>query len=147
MKIVKIGAEHLRAVAELERLSFSEPWSEGALSLLLTDSAFGVVCIAEDRVVAYGGALRALDEAQITNIAVHPDKRRMGYGRAVLRGLLEEGKRQGCTQFSLEVRVSNLGAIALYEREGFFRAVLRKGFYRDPREDAAVMLLCLENKE
>ena len=141
MKIVKMEEEHLAAVAELERLCFSKPWSESALSLLLTDGAFGVVCVEGDRVLAYGGAVKALEEAQITNVAVHPEQRRKGYGRALLRGLIEEGGRQGCTEFSLEVRASNQGAIALYGQEGFVSAGIRKRFYQAPVEDAVVMLL------
>lgn len=141
MKIVRMREEHLSAVAELERLCFCEPWSENALKLLLTDNAFGVVCVEEGRVVAYGGAVKALDEAQITNIAVHPEQRRRGYGRGLLRGLIEEGMRQGCAEFSLEVRASNHGAITLYQQEGFVSAGIRKSFYRAPVEDAVVMLL------
>ena len=143
MKIVRMSEEHLSAVAELERLCFCEPWSENALKLLLTDNAFGVVGVEEGRVVAYGGAVKALDEAQITNIAVHPEQRRRGYGRGLLRGLIEEGMRQGCTEFSLEVRASNQAAISLYERDGYAIAGRRPRFYRNPTEDAFVMIKTL----
>ena len=134
-RILPIGREHLCAVAELEALCFSEPWSEKALELLLGDGAVGLVCVA-----AYGGMLLVPLEGQVTNIATHPDFRRRGLGRALLRALLTVAKEKGCEQVALEVRASNEAAIRMYEDAGFSTAGRRRGFYRDPREDALVML-------
>ena len=133
----------LSGAAELERLCFSEPWSEQALTLLLGENAFGVACERDGRVVAYGGMLTVLDEGQITNIAVHPDARRQGIGRALLTEMLRLARERGLSEISLEVRASNEAAIALYERMGFAVAGRRRHFYRDPTEDALVMLLAL----
>ena len=144
-----IERAHLPQVALLERLCFSEPWSERSLELLLGEEALGVVLLVGDRVAAYGGMLLAPGEGQITNIATHPDFRRMGYGRAVLDALLSGAKRKDCEQVALEVRASNEGAIRMYEKAGFRTAGRRRGFYRNPAEDALVMLhsgiLQLEN--
>lgn len=141
--VCPLDASHLAGAAELERLCFSEPWSERALALLLGESAYGVACVQNGRVIAYGGMMTALDEGQVTNIAVHPDARRQGVGRALLSEMLREAQRRGLTQISLEVRASNAAAIGLYESFGFAVAGRRRHFYRDPAEDALVMLLGL----
>ena len=141
MKAERLREEMLPSVAELERLCFAEPWSVRALGLLLTEEAAGVAVRSGDgTVAAYGGILWAADEGQILNLAVHPDFRCRGLGAMVLSELLEMAKARGCREVSLEVRVSNRAAIALYERAGFYTAGIRRHFYRNPAEDAAVML-------
>ena len=82
---------------------------------------------------------------QITNIATHPEARRCGMGAAVLEHLIAEASSRGCEQLSLEARVSNTPAISLYERYGFLKVGLRRGFYKHPTEDAYVMCLPLGN--
>ena len=138
--VERLSREHLGAVVEIERLCFSEPWSANALELLLSPEAEGFVALSNGQVAAYGGMLWAPDEGQITNVAVHPDHRREGLGRAVLDALLLEAERHGAVQVSLEVRESNEAAIALYTHAGFTVAGRRKRFYRNPAEDALVML-------
>ena len=144
MRVVRIKPSHLSEIAALEALCFSEPWSEGALELLLCESATGFVCLCDGRVQAYGGMLIAPDEGQITNVAVHPEARRMGLGRAIVDALINEARARGLEQISLEVRVSNLAAIALYEKVGFAVEGRRKNFYRRPTEDALVMLKSIQ---
>ena len=140
LTVCRLQKEHLAAVAEIERLCFSQPWSEKALELLLGESGVGFVCLAEDEVTAYGGMMLDPWEGQITNIATHPDHRRRGYGNAVTDALLKEAAARNAEQVSLEVRASNASAIALYEGLGFAIAGRRKGFYQNPREDALVMI-------
>lgn len=144
MTVETLTAKHLGQVAELERLCFADPWSEKALELLLGDGAYGAVCLQEGRVMAYGGVLWAPFEGQITNIATHPTARRCGMGAAVLEHLIAVAIKRGCEQLSLEARVSNLPAISLYERYGFEKMGLRRGFYKHPTEDAYVMCLSLD---
>ncbi|MBE6699688.1 MAG: ribosomal-protein-alanine N-acetyltransferase [Ruminococcaceae bacterium] len=144
MTVEKLTVEHLSAVADLEMQCFADPWSEKALELLLTDGAYGAICLQDGCIVAYGGILWAPDEGQITNIATHPDHRRCGMGAAVLEHLIAVARSRGCEQLSLEARVSNTPAIALYERYGFLKMGLRRGFYKHPTEDAYVMCLQLE---
>ncbi len=145
MTVEKLTAAHLLQVAELEAACFADPWSEKALELLVTGGAYGAVCLQDGRVMAYGGVLWAPFEGQITNIATHPDARRCGMGAAILEHLIEAAKARGCEQLSLEARVSNLPAISLYERYGFVKMGLRRGFYKHPTEDAYVMCLLLGN--
>jgi ribosomal-protein-alanine N-acetyltransferase len=143
MKIIPITRAHLPDVAELERICFSEPWSEHALELLLTDAAIGYVCEISGRAVAYVGMMLAYDEGQITNVAVHPDERRQGMGRALMDAVTQEARARGFVRIALEVRESNRAAIQLYERDGFVIAGKRSRFYRNPTEDAFVMIKAL----
>ena len=138
---------HLNGAAELEKLCFSSPWSASSLELL-TNDGIGVGYVltvpaapgAEPAVVAYGGMLITVDEGQITNVAVHPDHRRKGFGDAIVRALLRHAKDEKLESVSLEVRASNTAAIELYKRVGFAEAGRRKGFYTKPTEDALVMV-------
>ena len=140
-------AVHLEGVAALERLCFSSPWSAQSLELL-TNEGIGVGYLMETNtpdsdaptVTAYGGMLITVDEGQITNIAVHPDHRRKGYGMAITRALLRHAKDAKLESVSLEVRASNTAAINLYKQVGFCEAGRRKGFYQKPTEDALVMV-------
>ena len=131
---------HLSEVAEIERLCFSEPWSEQSLRLLLGDGGFGVVAMSEGRVLGYGGMTYVLDEGSVTNIAVHPHARRQGVGRAVTQELLRLSRTRGVVCVFLEVRESNLPAISLYRSEGFEECGVRKNFYRRPVESALLMV-------
>ncbi len=143
MKIDRITPEDLSSVAELEALCFAEPWSASALALLCDDRGAGVVAREDEGIVAYGGVFWAPDEGQITNIAVHPTRRRRGLGNAILEALIALARERGCAEISLEVRASNSAAVTLYEKHGFRIMGRRKGFYRKPCEDALVMILSL----
>ena len=142
--VKRISNAELAAVAELEALCFSEPWSASALKLLTTDDAVGFVCTDGNSVLAYGGMLYAPFEGQITNVAVSPLARRQGLGRAIVKALIEHAIEKGFEQIALEVRATNQAAIALYESLGFFGAGVRKHFYKHPTEDGLVMLKLLK---
>ena len=143
MKIVPMNRTHLSEVAELERLCFSEPWSASALELLLSDAAMGFVCEQDGRAVAYAGMMPAYDEGQITNVAVHPDCRRQGMGSRLMQAVADAARARGLVQIALEVRVSNEAAVRLYEQDGYVIAGRRPNFYRNPQEDAFVMIKTL----
>ena len=140
IKITRMTVEHLGDVAELEQLCFCEPWSVDALQLLLGDMAIGYVVERDGRAVAYAGMMIVPGEGQVTNVAVHPDARRRGYGRMLTEALCREARERELEQISLEVRESNASAIALYQSIGFYEAGRRRRFYRNPTEDAVVML-------
>ena len=139
MEIVRLDASYLDGAAEIEKLCFSEPWSKSSLELLLGESAVGFAAVDNGRVAAYGGMMCVLDEGQVTNIATHPEFRRHGYGRAVTEALLRYGEECGLATVFLEVRQSNSAAIEMYEKCGFERIGVRKGFYKAPTEDAVLM--------
>ncbi len=140
IELVPLTEEHLGALSVLETLCFSEPWSEEALRILTKENAFGVVALSDGQVVAYGGMTYVLDEGSVTNIAVHPDRRRQGYGRAVLRRMLLEAEQRALSFVFLEARESNLAARALYKAVGFEECGVRKNFYRKPTESAVQMV-------
>lgn len=138
----KLTGGDLEGAAELERLCFAEPWSANSLELLTKEGiGVGMVCRKDGIVCAYGGMLVAVDEGQITNIATHPDFRRMGYGKAVCEALIKYAKNNRLDSISLEVRESNKAAIQLYSSLGFKVEGKRKDFYKKPTEAALVMIL------
>ena len=89
--------------------------------------------------VAYGGFWMVKDEAHITNLAVHPDYRNRGIGSKLLGFLLEKAKNLGANAATLEVRTSNKAGQRLYEKWGFIKVGVRKGYYAYTGEDAIVM--------
>ena len=147
MRIEKITAAHLDDLATLENTCFAAPWGKASLANLCGTLGTGFVCFDDDaRAIGYIGAWFAPDEWQITNVATHPDHRRRGVARTLFSALKQAAKAAAVSQLSLEVRVSNVGAVALYEQQGFYRAGVRRGFYKNPTEDALVMLCNLENE-
>lgn len=139
MRILPVTPALLEQIAALERVSFAHPWSANALALLCGETAFGYACLVDDEVVAYGGMLTVLDEGQVTNIATHPAHRRCGYGAAIVAAMLEEARRRELAFVTLEVRESNLPAIALYQKFGFETVGRRPRFYTEPVETALIM--------
>ena len=139
---IKIFApEHIAAAAEIERLCFSEPWSpEALLYMCKSPNTYAVAVMIDGRLAAYGGCEFVPPEANIVNIATHPDFRRRGCASALIDALEEFLSSKGVDSIFLEVRVSNTPARALYERKGFRTVGVRKNYYRFPTEDAEVML-------
>lgn len=133
----------LDAIMEIEALSFPTPWSRRSFVSELTENIYAhyVVVEAGDRIIAYSGMWVIIDEAHITNIAVHPEFRRKGLGEGLVKEMMERAKSHGATKMTLEVRVSNATARRLYERFGFVARGIRKGYYSDTGEDAMVMWL------
>lgn len=138
--LCRMERAQLAGAAELERLCFSEPWSEGALELYLADGVAVAALSHTGQVLAYGGFLPAPAECEILRVAVHPQHRRQGLGGAVLDALLREAASGGAVRAVLEVRVSNAPAVALYRSRGFTVAGVRRRFYRHPVEDAYTMI-------
>ena len=134
-----VEACDLCAIAEIERLCFGEPWSEKALELLLRDGNFGVAVLEGGVPVSYVGVISAVPEGEITNVATHPDFRRRGIAGELLEFLKKEAADRGIDSLYLEVRRSNEAAKSLYEKSGFSVIGERKGFYKNPKEDAVLM--------
>ncbi len=140
MTIEPLTASAVPEVAAIERLCFSDPWSEAAFEGELQNPLASYLVAKINGVVAgFVGIHRVLDEGYITNIATHPARRRAGVGRALLAALCEECERDGMHFVTLETRASNTAAITLYTGMGFRRAGLRRGYYRTPPEDAVLM--------
>ncbi|MGB9886145.1 MAG: ribosomal protein S18-alanine N-acetyltransferase [Moorellales bacterium] len=141
LRIERMQAYHLDEVLRIERASFSTPWRRQAYlsELHQNDLAHYFVGLAEGRVVGYAGMWIILDEAHVTTLAVHPFYRGKGVGERLLAHLMDEARRLGAEQVSLEVRASNLPAQSLYRKLGFAPVGRRKGYYEDTGEDAVIM--------
>lgn len=139
--VVPMAEKHLNALAEIEQLCFSQPWSkEGLASELLEPTAcFRVVQLGDDTVAGYAGMHCVLDEAYVANVAVHPEFRRQGVAVVLMKELECCAVERGASFLSLEVRASNVGAIALYQSCGFETIGVRRGMYEHPKEDGIVM--------
>lgn len=142
VKIRTANASDIPAIARLEKLCFSAPWSEDALrETMAREQALFLVAEACGEVRGYIGSYYVLDEGYITNVATDPEYRRRGIGRALVTELAERGRALSLSFWTLEVRVSNESAIALYKSMGFESVGRRPRFYSDPCEDAELMTL------
>jgi len=141
VRIIEMGLEHVDEVAEIERLSFSTPWSKESLEMevLKNKCARYIVAVKDNRVLGFAGMWLIIDEGHITNIAVHPDFRGQGIGNMLVEALIEECRRNGIHYLTLEVRRSNQVAINLYKKYGFEIYGIRKNYYQDTMEDAFIM--------
>ena len=140
MTIVKMKESHVSSVAELEKICFSDPWSENSVASELNNKlALWLVAEEAEKVAGYIGSQTCVDESDVMNVAVHPDFRRRGIAEFLVNTLVEELKAIGSRCLTLEVRASNAPAIALYEKLGFAEIGRRKNYYRNPREDALIL--------
>ena len=114
----------------------------GYLTIKSVEFGNTVFLVAEEnnRIIGYIGMYLAMDEGEITNVAVAPVERCHGVGGMLLTELLKIAENKGVARIVLEVRASNDSAIRLYERNGFVQCGMRKGFYEFPKEDAYVMV-------
>jgi len=140
-----MNVDDIDSVMEVEENSFTLPWPRQAFVNELRNNKFAHYLAArvDGRVIAYGGMWFILDEAHITNIAVHPDFREKGIGTSLLKRMIGYGISKGIEKFTLEVRASNQKAINLYRKEGFTECGVRKRYYSDTNEDALIMWLKL----
>ena len=132
--------DDLDQVMEIEEELFSVPWTkEGFLTFLMKENGMFLVVEEKDRILGYCGLLTVLDEGDVTNVAVRRDRQREGIGNFLMESMIRLAEEREITMIHLEVRAGNETAIRLYERQGFVRDGLRKGYYTDPTEDAVLM--------
>ncbi|OGD21069.1 MAG: ribosomal-protein-alanine N-acetyltransferase [Candidatus Aminicenantes bacterium RBG_16_63_16] len=140
-------AADLPSVMEIEVVSFPNPWQESTFRGEIQHRPISFPLVVEhsahNRVIGYIVFWVIGEEAQINNIAVHPDFRRLGVGERVLRQVIAQLRSSGVSMVTLEVRPSNTGAQTLYRKLGFRMIGLRKGYYTNPPEDAFVLALHL----
>lgn len=135
-----VSREDLEAVAKLEELCFSIPWSTNAIEEAFANELYRFVAVEENgSVVGYANFRIVADEGEIERVAVHPDSRRRGYGRKLMEAMVEYSRKKGVRDMTLDVRVNNEKAINLYESCGFVEEGRRKDYYREPTEDAIIM--------
>ena len=138
--VTQMRRRHLRAVLRIEERTSSTPWS---LGLLLAEARrperIYLVAREGSKIVGYAGLLFSLSDGHVTTIAVDPDRQGAQIGTRLLLVLLREAIGRGATAITLEVRASNDAANALYRHFGFVPVGTRKGYYRNPQEDALVL--------
>jgi len=141
VQILPLKGEYLDGVLAIEKVSFPTPWSRSSYlnEIYNNNFAYYYVALAGQKVIGYAGLWIIVEEAHITNIAVHPDYRGRCLGKTLLKVLMEEAAYLGADRITLEVRASNWIAQRLYERMGFVCAGIRKGYYSDNQEDAYIM--------
>lgn len=133
------------ALAALDAGSQINPWSESKFAALGrgAGSSAETVLVLDDNGLAIGYVVFAqvLDEASIHRIAIHPEQRGLGMGKALLQSAMEQMRRAGARRCLLEVRQSNTVALRMYEANGFGHDGVRKNYYpsSDGREDALLM--------
>ena len=132
----------LEQVCKIENQLFSMPWQKKDFAAAIQNE-IGIYLVAEqdDTILGYCGMWNVANEGQINNVAVQTDAQNCGIGYQMLMELIQCGKKEKITAFTLEVRVGNCGAKHLYEKLGFKEVGIRKKFYEKPVEDASIMWL------
>lgn len=134
--------EDIDGILTVSSLSFSIPWSKTSyIQELSNPIAKYLVAKVDNNIIGFAGTWIILDEAHITNIAVHPNCRKQGIASKLVEELINYCKNKNCTSFTLEVRSSNIAAQNLYKKYGFSEAGIRKAYYEDNKEDAILMWL------
>ena len=140
MTLREMTVEDLDQVAEIEQRAVTPPWTkEGFFSFLVRDESLFVVVEEKGRILGYAGMLRVLDEGDVTNVVVDPDRQREGIGTFLFDGLLRIAADLGTETVHLDVRESNGVARRLYERAGFVVDGRRAQYYTEPEEAAILM--------
>lgn len=139
--VVRIARdEDLDAVAAIEQASFGDPWPrEAFLPYTATATALFLVAESPTGLLGYLVAFLVADEAELANIAVAPSARAVGVGSALVDTFLEMAAEREIASIHLEVRESNTSARSLYSSRGFRQVRVRRGYYRNPVEDAIVL--------
>ncbi|SDY60419.1 ribosomal protein S18-alanine N-acetyltransferase [Tindallia californiensis] len=136
----QLEIEDIPGIIEIEKACFPTPWTHHAFRAEMRNKlAVYQVVETEGKIAAYGGMWLIMEEAHITNVAVHPSFRRRGLGRKVMEALVAEAKKKFSQRMTLEVRKSNTIALELYKSMDFVISGIRPGYYHDNGEDAIIM--------
>ena len=133
--------DDLDGVMAVEQESFLTPWSRSAFEEELVKNRLAryLVALDADSIVGYAGTWLVINEAHVTNVAVHAGRRREGIGRLLMEALMQMARDAGMESMTLEVRVSNEAAKTLYQQLGFVSAGIRKNYYSETKEDALIL--------
>ncbi|MBR5239374.1 MAG: ribosomal protein S18-alanine N-acetyltransferase [Clostridia bacterium] len=141
MVVTGLTPKNVEGVSLVEKTCFSTPWSLESFRNDLTNENAVYFCLEDgDKVIGYVGMWESFGEGNINNIAILPQYRRQGYAKLLLEHLISYGKEHNLTFLTLEVRESNEGARALYQKMGFSQVGVRKKYY-ERTEDAILMTL------
>jgi ribosomal-protein-alanine N-acetyltransferase len=135
-----LGLSDLNSIDVIEQRAYRTPWSRSMFASELAKSSS--VCLGafdDERLIGYCVNSRYVDAWHVMNVAIDPDYQRRGIATRLLEHLFELTRDDQRRGYTLEVRVSNDEAIVLYEKLGFERQGVRRGYYTDNREDALIM--------
>jgi len=137
----KMTLEDVDRIYEIEVQSFKTPWTKEAFHNEIVSNTLAeyIVLLYDAHIIGYGGMWLIMDEIHITNVALATDYRGKGYSKVLISALIQFGVESRFNHMTLEVRESNLVAIALYEQFGFVSVGKRPKYYIDTGEDALVM--------
>lgn len=140
-----LEARDVPAVSRIEAGAFTTPWQPETFEGLLDRDTVEMVVMTDeaDQIVGYAVLWCIVDQGELANLAIVPERRGMGLGSHLLRHVLRVAALRKVDRFFLEVRASNEAAIGLYERFGFAEIGVRRGYYDHPKEDALVMAVSL----
>lgn len=139
MLIRKMTKDDIDSVLAIENACFSDPWTYGMfLNELSQDITEYRVAVADEKIVGYMGMYQTLDEGNVTNVAVLEEYRRRGIANALIAEFVKLAQERELAFLTLEVRKTNLGAIKLYEQNGFVNVGIRPKYYNNT-EDAILM--------
>ncbi|TMM02622.1 MAG: ribosomal-protein-alanine N-acetyltransferase [Actinobacteria bacterium] len=142
VELRRLEMRDLNAIERIERASYPTPWSRSMFASELAKPSsicLGAFDLETLELVGYLVISRYVDAWHVMNVAVAAEHRRHGIATMLLERLFEATAGRGRRGYTLEVRVSNAGAVALYERLGFKPRGVRRGYYTDNREDALIM--------
>ena len=140
MNYVLMNETHIPAIAEMEKLCFSDPWSVNSITAELNNAlSLWIVAMDGTKLVGYVGSQSVLGWSDMMNLAVLPEYRRQGVGEALVTNLIEKLQEKKNTCLTLEVRASNAPAISLYQKMGFVQVGRRPNYYHNPKEDALIL--------
>jgi ribosomal-protein-alanine N-acetyltransferase len=142
IELRRLELRDLNEIEEIERGSYPTPWSRSMFASELAKPSsicLGAFDLETDELAGYLVISRYVDAWHVMNVAVAPEHRRQGIATTLLERLFEVTAGRGRRGYTLEVRISNVGAVALYGRLGFKPRGVRRGYYTDNREDALIM--------
>lgn len=141
--LIELATEaDLDAITEINRVSFTNPWTRQMFAQEFGQSDLAriyVVRLPDAPVAAFCVCWIVVNEVQVNTLAVRPDLRRRGLGAAVVRHVLRDAARRGAARATLDVRVSNTPALALYRQLGFEVRATRPNYYSNPTESAHIL--------
>ena len=127
-------------VERIEQVSFAVPWSRQSFwEEAANEQTLYLLLLEDEQIIGYAGVWLVLDEAQVTNVAIAPEKRDQGFGHKLMAELMARARERGARRMTLEVRPSNTAALALYKDCGFKDYGRRPRYYQDNGEDAVIM--------
>jgi ribosomal-protein-alanine N-acetyltransferase len=145
MKIRPSSSDDLATILLIENLTNQIPWTEQQFRSSDEVGHYSVVIAGKDGVVGFAIYSPIIPESHLLNIAIMPIHQGQGLGKQLLQKIILQNKTLGAKSITLEVRVSNHAAIALYESEGFLKDAIRPDYYSGkPREDALLMSLVIK---